>query len=98
MAERGAREDEIAATIAQGERFPGKFGRTGFRRNFRFDDQWRGRFYKNKQLEVLAVLEEQDWPVIAIPVSIFERDRTLPADGGERIFPRLGRDPLRYMF
>jgi hypothetical protein len=37
MLERGASEDEILATIIEGERFPAKFGRQGFRWNFQFD-------------------------------------------------------------
>jgi hypothetical protein len=37
MGERGATEDEVRATVKQGEQFPAKFGRTGFRRNFPFD-------------------------------------------------------------
>jgi len=36
LAERGATEQEVAATIEAGEKFPAKFGRTGFRRNFTF--------------------------------------------------------------
>ena len=71
MAERGAGEQDVAESIAQGERFAAKFGRVGFRRNFRFDGQWRGRFYKNKQLEVLAVFEEQDWLVLTVLVKYF---------------------------
>ena len=43
MAERGAGEQDVTEAIAQGERFAAKFGRVGFRRNFRFDGQWRGR-------------------------------------------------------
>ena len=34
-AERGATEDEVAATVETGETIPAKHGRTGFRRNFR---------------------------------------------------------------
>jgi hypothetical protein len=34
--ERGATADEIAATVMDGEPFPAKQGRTGFRRNFAF--------------------------------------------------------------
>lgn len=37
MQERGATEEEVRATVEQGEQFPTKFGRIGFRRNFRFD-------------------------------------------------------------
>ena len=39
MQERGATEEEIQATVAQGEQFPVKFGRTGFRRNFQFGQE-----------------------------------------------------------
>jgi hypothetical protein len=66
LAERGATKAEVAATIAEGERFPAKFGRTGFRRNFAFDDSWRGRKYATKQVEVFAVEEEGAWLVITV--------------------------------
>jgi hypothetical protein len=58
MAERGATEAEIIAAVEQGEQFPAKFGRTGFRRNFAYEQEWRGRFYRTKQLEVIAVAED----------------------------------------
>jgi len=58
------------ATVEQGKQFPVKFGRTGFRRNFRYDSQWRGKPYRTKQLEVVAV-EENGWLVITIIVRYF---------------------------
>jgi hypothetical protein len=48
LAERGATEAEVMATIEDGERFPARFGRTGFRRNFAVDARWRGRAYATK--------------------------------------------------
>jgi hypothetical protein len=42
MQERGASEDEVIETIETGEKFPAKFGRIGFRRNFNFEGMWRG--------------------------------------------------------
>ena len=63
MHERGAAEEEIEATIREGERFPAKFGREGFRRNFRFDGIWRGRHYGMKQ--------NGDWLVISVIVKYF---------------------------
>lgn len=57
MAERGATEDEVRASVKQGERFPVRFGRSGFRRNFPFDREWRGKYYKTKQVETYAVRE-----------------------------------------
>ena len=46
--ERGTTEEEVRSTVEFGERFPVKFGRTGFRRNFTFNDVWRGRSYQTK--------------------------------------------------
>jgi len=36
LVERGATEAEVIETVRKGERFPAKYGRTGFRRNFPF--------------------------------------------------------------
>ena len=71
MRERGASEQEVTATIEQGERFPAKFGRTGFRRNFSFDGVWRGRHYANKQVEASAVQEGVEWLVITVITRYF---------------------------
>ena len=71
MQERGATEEEIQATVAQGEQFPARFGRTGFRRNFQFDQEWRGRHYSTKQVEVYAVQQGADWLVITVITRYF---------------------------
>ena len=71
MEERGAREDELVATINGGESFPAKFGRTGFRRNFPFGAVWRGRSYAMKQVEVFAVEKDGGWLVITVIVRFF---------------------------
>lgn len=60
LAERGATEEEVHATVQAGEQFPAKYGRTGFRRNFPFGKKWRGRHYKTKQVEIYAV-QENGW-------------------------------------
>ena len=70
LAERGATEAEVIATVETGERFPAKLGRTGFRRNFSFDGQWQGRQYATKQVEAYAV-EENGWLVITVIVRYF---------------------------
>jgi hypothetical protein len=64
MQERGATEEEVRATVEQGEQFPAKFGRTGFWRNFLFDRERHGRHYHTKQIEADAVQEGADWLVI----------------------------------
>ena len=66
LAERGATEEEICATVLGGESFPAKFWRTGFRRNFRFDSLWRDRHYAIKQVEAFAVRDAADWLVITV--------------------------------
>lgn len=69
--ERGASENEIAATVLEGERFPAKFGRVGFRRNFAFDRIWRGRRYATKQVEAYAVEKSDHWLVITVITKYF---------------------------
>ncbi len=70
LAERGATEAEVVATVAEGERFPAKFGRTGFRRNFPFDAEWQGKYYSTKQVEAYAV-EEDGWLVLTVIARYF---------------------------
>jgi len=71
MRERGATEDEVRATVEQGEQFPARFGRTGFRRNFPFDNEWRGRYYRTKQVEAYAVREGTYWLVVTVVTRYF---------------------------
>jgi hypothetical protein len=71
MAERGATRAEVEATVAGGERFPARFGRAGFRRNFAFDGIWRRRRYRTKQIEAYAVEEDGEWLVITVIVKYF---------------------------
>ena len=71
MAERGATEDEVEATILGGEQFPARFERMAFRRNFRSTGQWRGRAYVAKQIEAIGVPEGPDWLVITVIVRYF---------------------------
>jgi hypothetical protein len=68
MHERGAAEEEITATVEQGEQFPVN---TGLRRNFQCDREWRGRQYHTKQIEAYAVQEGTDWLVITIITRYF---------------------------
>jgi len=71
MAERGATAAEVGATIQQGEGFPAKFDRNGFRRNFAVKGTWQGRPYQNKQIELFAVKEGDDWVVLTVIVKYF---------------------------
>ena len=71
MEERGANEEEVVETVRKGERFPAKFGRIGFRRNFPFDNLWRRKRYGTKQVEVYAVEEEDAIVIITVIVKYF---------------------------
>jgi len=54
------------ATVEQGETFPAKFGRTGFQRNWPFDAEWQGRYYRTKQIEAYIVDLAPDGTVYSI--------------------------------
>ena len=69
--ERGTSEDEINSTVLTGERFPAKFGRVSFRRDFPFHGIWRGDRYATKQVEVYAVERGDHWLVITVIVKYF---------------------------
>ena len=71
MRERGTNESEVTATVKHGERFPAKYGRTGFRRNFVYRKEWCGTYYEIKQVEAYAVQEGSDWLVITIITHYF---------------------------
>lgn len=71
VAERGATEAEVAATVREGEVFAAKHGRTGFRRNFTYNAPWMGRTYATKQVEAFAVHEDGCWLVITVLVRFF---------------------------
>jgi len=71
MDQRGATKQEVIVTVETGERFKAKFNRTGFRRNFAFEKQWRGKHYETKQVEAYAVQENDDWLVISVITRYF---------------------------
>ena len=71
MAERGINEKEVIETLENGESFPVKFGRNGFRRNFIFNGLWRGKSYNIKQVEIITVNEYNDVIVITVIAKYF---------------------------
>jgi hypothetical protein len=71
LTERGESEDEVRQTVLNGEQFGAKLGRSGFRRNFAYNDTWLGRFYRIKQVQAIAVREEEDWLVITVVTKYF---------------------------
>jgi hypothetical protein len=71
MKERGTSADEVQKTIETGEKFAARFDRTGFRRNFPFDGTWNKKKYTTKQVEVIAVNENEDWIAVTVLVKYF---------------------------
>lgn len=71
MSERGTSEEEVKAAMTQGEQIPAKYGRSGFRRNFPFDSEWQGKYYRTKQVEAYAVQEDLGWLVITVITRYF---------------------------
>jgi len=69
--ERGTTEKEVIKTVEEGEQFPAKFGRIGFRRNFTFKGMWRGKQYQTRQVEAYTVKENDDFIVITVVVKYF---------------------------
>jgi len=71
LAERDAEASEVISTVEGGERFPAKLDRFGFRRNFAYEGDWRGKTYATKQIEAYAVWEDDAWLVITVLVKFF---------------------------
>ena len=71
VAERGASEAEVVATVETGEAIPAKHGRTGFRRNFPGPWTWRGRAFDTKQVLAYAAERDDGWLVVTVIVKFF---------------------------
>lgn len=71
MKERGATEEEVIETIKGGEVFSAKFSRSGFRRNFSLQKEWRGIYYNTKQIEAYAVKEDNVWLILTVITRYF---------------------------
>lgn len=69
--ERGVTEEEVAETVKQGESFPAKFGRTGFRQDFPYGQEWQRKRYDTKQVEAYGVREGEDWLMITVITRFF---------------------------
>lgn len=69
--ERGAARNEIIEAVESGEQIPAKFERTGFRKNFEFNNNWNNKHYQTKQIEAYCVKENEQWLVITVIVKYF---------------------------
>ena len=71
MQERGATEEEMQATVAQGEQFPAKFGARAFDATFSLTRNGVDGITCTRQAEAYAVQEGADWLVITVITRYF---------------------------
>lgn len=76
LAERGATEGEVMATVEQGERLPPSSAAPASEETFRLKGCG-GRRYATKQVEAYAVEDENAWLVITVVVKYFAERGTL---------------------
>ncbi len=69
MQERGATQEEVELSIGTGEPEPAKLGRQAFRKNFSFEEMWKGRYYTVKQ--VMSVVAEEQDSLFVVTVYVF---------------------------
>ena len=68
IADRGTTESEVQFTIRQGEAQPAKRGRIAFKKNFPFENEWKGRYYSVKQVMPIVVEEKDRYVVVTVYV------------------------------
>jgi hypothetical protein len=71
MEERGTTEAEVRTTVNEGEKFPAKYGRLGFRKDIPFESHRDGKFFRVKQVVVFGIKEIGDFIVITVVVRYF---------------------------
>lgn len=69
MIDRGAIEEEVKMAIRSGECFPAKKGRLAFRKNFCYNNVWKGKFYHVKQ--VMPIVAEEPDRFVVVTVYVF---------------------------
>ena len=68
MMDRGALKEEVELTIRTGESLPAKKGRISFRKNFNYNNIWKGKYYQAKQVLPIVVEEPDCFVVITVYV------------------------------
>ena len=67
--ERGTSEEEIKDVIETGFAIPGKYGRNGKAKIFEFGQNRHGKYYEQKRVEVMYVIEDNT--TITVTVYVF---------------------------
>ncbi|MBI2928606.1 MAG: DUF4258 domain-containing protein [Verrucomicrobia bacterium] len=69
IAERGTNRSEVEEAIRRGRQVPAKEGKTAFRLNLRFEQNWKGRYYGTKQ--VMPIVSEKRDRYVVVTVLTF---------------------------
>jgi hypothetical protein len=69
MEERGTTEDEVRTAIEQGDSEPARGNRVLYRKNFPYEDYWREKYYRFKQ--VAPVVARSDDQLVVVTVYVF---------------------------
>ena len=67
--ERGTSEEEIKDVLETGFTFPGKYGRTGKAKVYEFRRYRHGKYYEQKRVEVMYIIEDNT--KITVTVYVF---------------------------
>jgi hypothetical protein len=68
---RGGTLPEVELTIRAGEPVPARQGRLGYRKNFVFENVWKGRYYSTRQIMVIVAEEPECLVVVTTYVFFF---------------------------
>ncbi len=66
MYNREVTEMEVEIAINEGEMTSAKKGRLAFRKNFRFESYWKGKYYEIKQVMPIVAEEQDQYIVITV--------------------------------
>ncbi len=69
MLERGATEQEVRLAILKGESEPARKSRIMYKKNFQFNNTWREKKYKIKQ--VAPIVKKENSNLIVVTVYVF---------------------------
>jgi hypothetical protein len=71
MPSRGTTRDEVEEAVRSGERLAAKRGRHGYRKNFPYRAEWKGRYYETKQVMPIVVVEGEVTIIVTVYVFYF---------------------------
>lgn len=66
MAQRGANDNEVRDTILTGEEVPAYGGKQKFEKTYDCDCHYKGKYYDDKKVEVVAKQKEDGWVIITV--------------------------------